>query len=347
MPLPHSRNYLTRLSLLACLFAQVLSFNVQAADVTLPATPDASATTSAVRAPLPPVPLVPGAQVITLWPAGSPMLNPNAPGFDQPEKLNRGRDGTINSVENTHNPSIEVHLAPPDKNGRITVIIAAGGGNSTDNVGGEGVAIAKWLNTLGINAIILRYRIKPYNSATDALYDSLQAVRLVRSQAKDWNIDPDKIGFMGFSAGGEQVARVALNYDKGDPNAPDPVARQSSRPDFLVLVYAGWVKLDTSKVPDDVPPVFMTVAADDQFHATETMDFYRALYNKNPRNAPKLPLFMPELHIYAHGGHANAISPRNGIPFGTWQDRFLDWLADIYKQDAAAAAKAAARSGAN
>jgi endo-1,4-beta-xylanase len=291
---------------------------------------------------LPPEPLVPGAKVLTLWPAGSPMLNPNAPGFDQPEVMNKSRDGTINYVTNTHNPSIEIHLAPADKNGGITVIIAAGGGNKTDNVGPEGIVIAKWLNGLGINAIILRYRIVPYKSETDAVYDSLQAVRLVRAHAQEWNIDPAKIGFMGFSAGGEQVARVALAYDHGDPNATDPVAKISSRPDFLVLVYAGWTKLETPKVPNDVPPAFMTVAADDQFHATETMDFYRALYDQNPKNAPKLPLFMPELHIYAHGGHANAISPRDGIPFGTWQLRFLDWLADIYKQDAAAAVKSAA-----
>jgi len=334
MKTPRIYSFPVRTSVLALLAVIVVSSKV---------TSGADAPTAApvpVAAPMPPEPLVPGALVLTLWPAGSPMLNPNAKGFDQPEKLSKGRDGTVNSLTNTHNPSIEYHPAPADKNNGITIILAAGGGNSTDNVGYEGTTIAKWLNSIGINAVILRYRIQPYRSDTDALYDSLQSVRMVRAHAKEWGIDSAKIGFMGFSAGGEQVARVALNYDHGNPNATDPVARESSRPDFLVLVYAGWNKLDTSKVPDDVPPAFMTVAADDQFHATETMDFYRALYDKNPKTAPKMPLFMPELHIYAHGGHANAISPRNGIPFGTWHLRFIEWMNDIFKQDAAAAAKA-------
>jgi endo-1,4-beta-xylanase len=133
-----------------------------------------------------------------------------------------------------------------------------------------------------------------------------------------------------------------IDYDHGDPNSADPIAKVSSRPDFAVLVYAGWANgtMDTSKIPNDVPPAFMTVAADDKFHADQTLDFYEAVYDKI-YEVNKNAKFLPELHVYSHGGHANSISPRNGIPFGTWQFRFQEWLADLDKQNAAAAAPAA------
>ena len=134
-------------------------------------------------------------------------------------------------------------------------------------------------------------------------------------------MDPAKIGIMGFSAGGEQAARVALNFDAGNPQASDPIDRASSRPDFTVLVYAGWGRFDMSKVPANAPPSFLTSAGiDDASHAKQTVDFYNALFNA------KIPV---ELHIYGHGGHANGIKPRDGIPFGAWHLRFLEWAADL------------------
>ena len=126
---------------------------------------------------------------------------------------------------------------------------------------------------------------------------------------------------MGFSAGGEQAARVAMNFDKGKPDDADPIEHESSRPDFVVLVYAGWGRMDFSNVPKDAPPAFCTVAGvDDMSHATQTMDFVAAWLRA------KIPT---ELHIYGHGGHAGAIGSRNGIPFGTWQNRFVDWAKDL------------------
>ena len=122
---------------------------------------------------LEPKPLVPRAKVVTLWPAGSPMLRPLV-GWDKPEVFNRskGRTDRVESVVNIHNPSIEVHLAPPDKANGMAIIVAAGGGNMTCNVGPEGTAIADWLNGLGIHAFIERYRLRPYGSGTDALADT-------------------------------------------------------------------------------------------------------------------------------------------------------------------------------
>jgi endo-1,4-beta-xylanase len=99
----------------------------------------------------------------------------------------------------------------------MAVIVAAGGGNKTCNVGTEGTDIAEWLNGLGIHAFIERYRLRPYDSTTDALADTQRSFRVIRANAKEWGVDPKRVGIMGFSAGGEQVAWVTLKFDEGNP----------------------------------------------------------------------------------------------------------------------------------
>jgi hypothetical protein len=269
-----------------------------------------------------PKPILEGDKVVTLFPPGHPALK-RLSGYDEPEKVNlsKERNPRVLNITNIHNPSIELQLPPADKVNGMAVIVAAGGGNTTLWVGPEGAEIGKWLNSLGVAAFNERYRLKPYDSAVDALADTQRAVRTVRAHAKEWNVDPKKIGIMGFSAGGEQAARAALIFDDGKPDAADPIDRESCRPDFVVLVYAGWRQLDLGSVPKNAPPAFCVCAGvDDAFHAKETVDFYNAYFNA------KIPA---ELHIYARGGHGGGISPRNGIPFGTWPSRFIDWAADI------------------
>jgi len=269
-----------------------------------------------------PKPLVPGAKVLTLWPKGSPRLRA-LPGYDKPEQFNltKGRPERVQSVDNIHNPSIEVHLAPKDKANGMAVVVAAGGGNKTLVVGSEGTDIAEWLNGLGVHAFIERYRLRPYDSATDALADTQRSIRMVRAHAKEWGVDPKRVGIMGFSAGGEQAAWVTLKFDEGDAKATDPVEKESCRPDFSVLVYPGWLRMDLSNVPKNTPPTFLTSAGiDDAFHARQTVEFYDALFKA------KIPA---EMHIYGHGGHGGAVSLRKGIPFGTWHLRFVDWAKDL------------------
>src|SRR5262245_33258697 len=202
------------------------------------------------QAPVPqtPAPLASGKKVVTLWPPGSPTLK----NVDQKEvfTMTVGQPQRVQKVVNIHNPSIELYLAPAAKANGTGIILAAGGGNTELNVGTEGTDVAAWLNDLGISAFILRYRLQPYSSAVDALADTERAVRVIRANAAEWGVDRTKLGIMGFSAGGEQAARLALNFDAGDPAAADPGERESSRPDFVVLVYAGWGRLDMSQVPD-------------------------------------------------------------------------------------------------
>jgi acetyl esterase/lipase len=264
-----------------------------------------------------PEPLEAGKTVIPLWPADKLSVK----GDGGPEVFTRSKNGRVQSVVNIHNPSIELRLASPEKRNGTAIILIPGGGNHTVVVGSEGIDAAAKLNELGISAFILRYRIQPYESAVEGLADTARAVRTVRAHAKEWGVDPDRIGVMGFSAGGEQAAWIALKFDRGDSKATDVVDQTSSRPDFVVMIYAGWKNMDMSNVPKDAPPTFLTSAgADDAFHARQTVQFYSALFEAG------VPA---ELHIYGHGGHGGAISPRGGIPFGTWDERFVDWARDI------------------
>jgi acetyl esterase/lipase len=271
------------------------------------------------KQPPAPEPLQPGAVVVPLWSADKLVIK----GDGGPESLTRtpGSPERIQNVTNIHNPSIELHLAPADKRNGTAVILIPGGGNRSVVVGTEGTDVAAWLNDLGVSAFILRYRIRPYDSAVEGLADTQRSVRIVRAHASEWGVDPQRIGVMGFSAGGEQAARVTLVFDRGQPDAADEVGRASCRPDFVVMVYAGWAKLDMSHVPPDAPPTFLTSAGvDDAFHARQTVEFYSALFEA------KIPV---ELHIYGHGGHAGGIGSRDGIPFGTWHNRFVEWARDL------------------
>ncbi|HEY4233699.1 MAG TPA: alpha/beta hydrolase [Lacipirellulaceae bacterium] len=266
-----------------------------------------------------PEPLQTGAVVVPLWPVDKLVVKGDA----GPESLTRtpGNPERVANVTNIHNPSIEVHLAPPEKRTGTAIILIPGGGNRSVVVGTEGTDVATWLNELGVSAFILRYRIRPYDSAVEGHADTQRAVRTVRARAGEWGVDPVKIGVMGFSAGGEQAARVALDFDRGQPEEADAIDHASCRPDFVVMVYAGWAKLDMSQVPADAPPTFLTSAGlDDAFHAKQTVEFYNALFDA------KIPV---ELHIYGHGGHAGGIGSRGGIPFGTWQERFVEWARDL------------------
>jgi acetyl esterase/lipase len=277
---------------------------------------------------LEPKPLSAGHKVVLLYPPGHPALKAG-PGSDKDEEFKMGGGGKVSAVTNIHNPSIELYLAPPDKANGMSIVLSPGGGNNTCNVGGEGIDAAAYFNSLGISCFVHRYRLKPYSSATDALLDTQRAMRTVRANAKEWNIDPNKIGHMGFSAGGEQTARLELTYDAGKPDASDPIERVSSRPDWVCLVYPGWVvgSLDMAHVPKDVPPTFLVCAGTgDVFHAKETVEFYNALFDVGQNMKPK-PLNI-EMHIYGTGGHGGAISPRKGIPFGAWHHRFEEWATD-------------------
>ena len=273
-----------------------------------------------------------GGIVLPLYAPDSPFLNTNRIREAEKYSMTRGMPGRIEYIVNIHNPSIEVHPSEPWDNFGATIILAAGGGHQTLNVGPEASTPAAFFNNYGINCVILRNRLRRdgYNVQTDEVNDALQAIRLVRARAQDWHLDPNKIGIMGFSAGAELAASAGLKYNEFDAknnSASDPLAGVSSRPDFVGLIYPGPTPFtrDTNGstvIPKDMPPSFIICAGSgDQVHAVWADTYFSAMLK---RSVPNL-----EMHIYGKGGHAGGLNDRGGAPFGTWQFRFIDWFRDL------------------
>jgi acetyl esterase/lipase len=292
-------------------------------------------------APYAPQPILQGGVVLALYPAGSPFLNMARVREAEQYNMSRSTPGRINSIVNIHNPSIEVHTVDGGLNTGAAVILAAGGGHNTLNVGGESADFVSYFYNYGVNTIILRNRLRRdgYNPKTDEVNDALQAIRLVRAHAKDWNIDPNKIGIMGFSAGAELAAPAAIqfeDFDKKNSAPDDPLAGISSRPDFVGIVYPGpspFARGAHPAIPRDAPPAFITCGgAGDRVHAIWADEYFRAMLDAGIPNV--------EMHIYGAGRHpgevfndgthmTGGLTYKNGIPFGTWQDRFIDWFRDL------------------
>jgi endo-1,4-beta-xylanase len=328
---------------LALLFAAAIANAQSAANLPpLPAPMDVPKPGVATDAPYAPQPILPGGIVIPLYPAGSPFLDNNR--VRQPEKYNMSQSvpGRINSIVNIHNPSIEVHRVEASLNTGTAVILVAGGGHKTLNVGSEAADFVPFFFNYGVNTIILRNRLRSdgYNPQTDAVNDALQAIRIVRAYAKEWNIDPNKIGMMGFSAGAELTAAAAVRFPEFDQKnaAPgDPFAGVSSRPDFVGLIYPGPSPFAPNRtappIPRNVPPAFVVCGGSgDKVHAVWAIEYFNAM----------LALGVPniELHIYGNGRHpgdplpdgshmSGGLTDRKDTPFGTWQFRFVDWFRDL------------------
>jgi endo-1,4-beta-xylanase len=210
------------------------------------------------------------------------------------------------------------------------VIVVPGGGHKILWVGPEGADFVPFFKEYGVSTVILRNRLRidGYNAEKDAVDDAFQAIRVVRSHAAEWHIDPAKIGIVGFSAGAELASRAALFYDqftKDNSEPKNPLAKISARPDFVGLVYPGptpFTKDPATAIPANVPPTFITCAGSgDKVHAAWADDYFRAMLNASVPNL--------EMHIYGVGGHGGGLSKRGGIPFGTWTDRYVDWFRDL------------------
>jgi acetyl esterase/lipase len=259
-------------------------------------------------------------QAVFLWPNGAP----GSEGNTSPEVL-QGPDNVKNfaRISNVNNPSILVFLPPKEKATGVGVVVAPGGGHQFLVIEKEGYEIASWLNEHGIAAFVLKYRLarspgSKYTVQGNALPDANRAMRLVRSRAEEWRVDPQRIGFMGFSAGGEVAALAETHFDTGNPAAADPIEHQSSRPDFAVVVYPGFAP-GSITVPKDPPPTFLVCADDDRSHVTATVELYSAIEKQGGSS---------EMHIYAHGGHGFALRDVHA-PVSSWNQRLLEWMDDV------------------
>jgi acetyl esterase/lipase len=260
-------------------------------------------------------------EIIPLWPDGAP----GTEGWSQQESetilplFNRPQ-----IVRNVTQPTLTAYLPDPAVANGTAVIVCPGGGFQFLSIESEGTDVARWLNTRGIAAFVLKYRLiptaareedfvaqvltifqsdKPMRAHTSiAVIDGKQAMRLVRARAAQWGIDAERIGILGFSAGGAVAVGAATQYDT------------QSRPNFAAPIYAApWLDL---VVPPDAPPLFLLIANDDPAIRDGSIPLYSAWKNADH------PV---ELHIYAKGGHGFGMT-KQGLPTDHWIDRFYEWL---------------------
>src|SRR6187455_1948303 len=191
-------------------------------------------------------------QVIPLWEKG-------APGFeDRRSEPELAKDYW---VRNIHSPSITVFPAPKEKANGAAVLIVPGGGHRELVFKAEGVEPANYLNGLGITCFVLKHRLaretnSPYSLQIHPRQDAQRAMRVIRSRASEWNLDTNRIGVLGFSAGGEVVALLVYSSTSGDANSPDPIERETCRANFQVSIYPGPLGVPTGEIPADAPPAF-------------------------------------------------------------------------------------------
>lgn len=253
--------------------------------------------------------------VMPLWPNG-------APGFE--DLRNTPEEAKDYWVRHINNPSIAVYLPPKEKANGTAVVICPGGGHRLLVYNAEGVEPAQFLNSLGVTAIVLKYRLgrdtgQPYNVDIHPRQDAYRAMRLVRSHAAEWGIDTGRLGIMGFSAGGEVVDMVAYAPGNGDPAAKDPVDRLNGKPNFQILIYPG-----PGYIPDSIPattgPAFLLAANDDPCCSEPTIKLLQ-LYR-----AAKVPV---ELHLFKQSGHGFNMGKRSKlVSIKSWPQRLADWMGD-------------------
>jgi acetyl esterase/lipase len=252
---------------------------------------------------------------VPLWPNG-------APGSEsRRQEAEVARDYW---VKNIHNPSLALYLPAPDKATGAAVVVVPGGGHRELVFKAEGEEPAEFLAGLGVAAFALKYRLarepgSSYAIEREARADVYHALRLVRSRAAEWHVDPARVGVMGFSAGGELVGLVAYGNGDGDTQAADRVDRMNGRPDFTIFVYPGPLAVPAS-IPSTAPPAFLVAASDDPCCAVPTLKLLQQYRDAG------LPV---EAHIAARGGHGFNMGRRSQLrSVNTWPQRLADWLLD-------------------
>jgi acetyl esterase/lipase len=274
----------------------------------------------------------PGHTQIPIWPGAVP----DAQSVPGPEIHTEG------AVTNVTRPTMTVY-APKGKNTGSAVVVIPGGGFQMLAIDLEGVEVCDWLTSRGVTCILLKYRVpsapyvwqcdcRPHNRSisTPSLEDAQRTLRLVRSHAAEWRIDPHRVGVLGFSAGGYLVAEVSTRFDSRLYAPVDAAEQQSSRPDFAIALYPGHLALAENSValnPEikshitrETPPTFLLQNEDDHVDRIEdALSYYMGL------KKARVPV---ELHAYAQGGHAFGLRPSK-LPVSGWPKLVEKWLGTI------------------
>lgn len=254
-------------------------------------------------------------QSLPLWPQGAP----GSQGKTGAESVRLTEQGE-HIVSSIHSPSITPYLPSPGARNGAAFVVVPGGGHRELWMDHEGYRVAQFFADHGIAAFLLKYRLANEKGSTytiegTELADVQRAIRTVRSRAGEWQVDPNRIGVIGFSAGGELALLAGTRFDDGDSRAASTIDRASSRPDFEVVLYPGIPK--DLRIPTRTPPMFLLCGADDQPISQGLAELYLTLKRAN------VPT---ELHIYAGVGHGFGIRPGDTGAAAAWPQRMLEWL---------------------
>ena len=255
---------------------------------------------------------------IPLWPNGAP----GSEGKPAKEVVTTSARGEL-SVAGVHNPSITPYLPAKASATGVGLLVIPGGGHRMLAITHEGYNVAEWLRDRGIAAFVLKHRLareanSTYKIEVEAFADTQRAMRLIRSRAAEWGIDANRVGAIGFSAGGELVSMVSTRFDNGDASSSDPIERQPSKPALQALIYPG--RSGDIQPTKDSPPAFLAAAYNDRTDISEGLA--EAYLRFKRAGVPA------ELHIYSSGGHGFGQRTTNERPVGKWMARFEEWLAD-------------------
>jgi acetyl esterase/lipase len=267
-----------------------------------------------------------------LWPHGVPDATPPA---GPEEDTNTAADPLIAGksiirLANVSIPTITLYK-PKGKNTGAAVVVFPGGGYRILAMDLEGTEVCDWLNSIGVTCVLLKYRVPnsgPYPKSPQALEDAQRAVGMVRARAAQWQIDPHRIGVLGFSAGGHLAAAISTHYDHRLYPTVDSDDQQSCRPDFAVVIYPGYLALSEKNfefnadipVTTNTAPTFLLQAEDDPVHVENVVEYFMQLKHAN------VPA---ELHVYAHGGHGYGLRPTE-LPITHWPRLVDAWLHTIH-----------------
>jgi endo-1,4-beta-xylanase len=256
-------------------------------------------------------------QELLLWPAGAP----GSEGQTEPEL---GRVTALGEYVATrvHHPSLTPYLPAKEKANGTAVLVIPGGGHRELWLDHEGRHAARALSEHGTAAFVLKYRLarttnSPYQIVPHALADTQRALRLIRSRATEWRLDPARVGALGFSAGGELVWLASARFDTGKTDSADLIERQGSRPDFLGFVYPG--RSGDIQPGTNSPPAFLAAASNDRQDISEGLAEVYLRFRRAGVPA--------ELHLYGSGGHGFGVrAQKSPTPAGQWLVRFEEWM---------------------
>ena len=274
---------------------------------------------------------------LPLWPSGTPEAYTGAPKTDITKPTDRFVAGKpLAHLTNIGTPSLAFYPAPANNNTGAAIVVFPGGAYRILAYDLEGTEVCTWLNSIGVNCALVKYRVpieKRFPEDTRDLEDAQQAMRITRSHAAEWHLDSHRIGVLGFSAGGHLVIVLGNHADFKRPNAPASETSIDARPDFIVAIYPAYLveppaltQLANGIDPSaNTPPTFLLQAEDDPIHEENVLVYFQVL---------KQHKVAAELHVYAQGGHGYGLRPTE-LPVTHWPVLVETWLSTIHVLPAA------------